>query len=95
MTKYTIAAALAALVSANAATDHVYGGLAQGNPDLSVPHTSTDVLGVQPGVGTSFDVYYGLAQGNSSLFQAREWTGESGDLPNVYEGFRASPDLSY
>jgi hypothetical protein len=93
MTKYAIAAALAAFVSANAGAD--YQALVKGNPDASVYQPSAEIAGVQPGVGSSFDLYYGLAEGNPSLFQTRERTGDAGDRPNIYEGFRANPDLSY
>jgi hypothetical protein len=88
-----IAAAFAALTSGIASAD--YEGLLRGNPDASVYSHDSEMLGVRPGVGASFDVYHGLADGNPNLFQSREHTGEAGERPNIYRHFRANPDLTY
>ena len=88
-----IAAAFAALISGAAFAD--YEALLKGNPDASVYAQDTEMAGVRPGVGGSFDVYHGLADGNPSLFQTRERTGEAGERPDIYQGLRANPDLTY
>ena len=88
-----IAAAFAALTSGIASAD--YEGLLRGNPDAFVYSHDSEMLGVRPGVGSSFDVYHGLADGNPNLFQSREHTGEAGERPNIYRHFRANPDLTY
>jgi hypothetical protein len=95
MTKHAIAFIVAAALSSGAFADSVYRGLAKGNPDLNNGQGFQPVLGVQPGVGTSFDVYRGLAKGNSDLFQRRESTGGSGARPDIYQGLGRNPDLSY
>lgn len=94
MTKYAIALAIAAL-SANAAADHVYHGIAQGNADLSTSHPSDRSVGARPMAATSFDIYRGLAVGNDDLFQSRQWVGAAGSRPNIYRGLSPSPDLAY
>ncbi|EGV19016.1 hypothetical protein [Thiocapsa marina] len=55
-TKSALALAVT-LFAANIAADTVYQGFAEGNPDLFA-HTreSVPALGVQPGVGDSFDL---------------------------------------
>ncbi len=95
MTKHAIAFIAAAALSSGAFADSVYHGLANGNPDLDNGQGFQPVLGVQPGVGTSFDVYHGLAKGNPDLFQRRESTGSSGPRPDIYHALGRNPDLSY
>ena len=95
ITKYTIAFVAVAALSASAFADDVYRGLASGNPDLNNGHSVDQIVGVQPGVGTSFDVYRGLAKGNPDLFQRREATSDSGSRPDIYQGYKGNPDLRY
>lgn len=52
-------------------------------------------MGVQPGIGSSFDPYSGLAEGNRDLFQQRQGEGGTGDFPNVYGPLGGSPDISW
>ncbi len=91
----TIAFTLFATLSSGAFADHVYRGLAEGNPDLNNGQHAAPITGVQPGVGTSFDIYRGLAKGNQDLFQRREQTGSAGARPDIYQGLGRNPDLSY
>lgn len=95
MTKHTIAFLVAAALSSGAFADSIYHGLAKGNPDLNHGQGFQPVIGVQPGVGTSFDVYRGLAKGNQDLFQRREATGSAGPRPDIYQGLGRNQDLSY
>lgn len=91
--KTLILATTITLAAAGASAHDVYGGLAEGNPDINDQHPQ--VLGVQPGVGTVTDIYSGLADGNADLFQRREHTGGSGPRPDIYQGLRGNPDLTY
>jgi hypothetical protein len=91
--KTLILASAVTLAAAGASAHDVYGGLAEGNPDLFDQHP--EVLGVQPGVGTVTDIYNGLADGNRDLFQRRESTGSAGPRPDVYQSQRGNQDLSY
>lgn len=93
MTKFAIAATLAAFVSVPAFAD--YESLVSGNPDSGAGWRGSEIVGVHPAVGSSFDVYHGLAEGNPDLFQQREWTGDAGSLPDIYHDARGNPDLSY
>jgi hypothetical protein len=95
MTKYVTAFIFATALSASACADSIYHRLAKGNQDLNNGQGFQPVLGVQPGVGTSFDVYRGLAKGNPDLFQRRESTGSTGPRPDIYQGLGRNPDLSY
>ncbi len=56
MTKHAIAFIVAAVLSSGAFADTIYHGLAKGNPDPNNGQGFQPVLGVQPGVGTSFDL---------------------------------------
>lgn len=95
MTKHTIAFALAVTLSSAAFADHVYRGLAQGNPDLNNGQHAAPITGVQPGVGTNFHIYRGLAKGNQDLFPRRQPTGSAGARPDIYQGLGRNPDLPY
>jgi hypothetical protein len=84
------------LFAANIAADSVYKGLADGNPDL-FQHTrgSVATVGIQPGVGDSFDLYHGLADGNAELFSPVQDDKNSGPRPNIYLGFGPTGDPTY
>ncbi len=95
MTKYAITIA-AALFSATTLADEVYHGLAAGNPDLFDGNQyRAESVGIQPGIGDSFDIYLGLGIGNQDLFNPVSAPRVSGSRPNIYQGFRANPDLHY
>lgn len=84
------------LFAANIAADTIYNGFADGNPDLFQSNRgSVAAVGVQPGVGDSFDLYHGLADGNSELFSAVENDKVNGPRPNIYQGFGPTGDLTF
>jgi hypothetical protein len=67
--KTIIAAVAATLFSAGVSAADFYSGLATGNRDLGPMRYSADAsMGVQPGIGDSFDHYQGLSAGNPDLF---------------------------
>jgi hypothetical protein len=95
ITKSALALAVT-LFAANIAADTVYQGFADGNPDLFA-HTreSVPAVGIQPGVGDSFDLYHGLADGNSELFRPVQDNKNNGPRPDIYRNFGPTGDLSY
>jgi hypothetical protein len=95
MTKSAIALAMT-LFAANIAADTVYNGFADGNPDLFQHNRGSAVtIGIQPGVGDSFDLYHGLADGNSELFSPVQDDKVNGPRPGIYQGFGPTGDLTY
>jgi hypothetical protein len=95
MTKYAIAFA-ATFFTASVTAGNVYQGLAQGNPDLSSgDRTAAGVVGIQPGVGDSFDIYNGLADLNDDLFGTIVDTKQNGPRPDIYHNLRGNPDLRF
>jgi hypothetical protein len=71
-----------------------YHGLADGNPDLrSLTYDAPDVVGVQPGVGDSFDRYHGLADGNPDLFKRFDAELSDHTPPDIYGEVSDNPDL--
>ena len=94
--KQLLIAAAATIFAAGVSAHDVYGDLGRGNTELFDKHAPADgAMGVQPGVGSSFDPYSGLAEGNRDLFQQRQSEGGSGDIPNVYGPLGGSPDISW
>ncbi len=84
------------LFAANIAADSVYKGLADGNPDLfQYTRGSVATVGIQPGVGDSFDLYHGLADGNSELFSPVQDDKNHGPRPDIYGNFGPTRDLNY
>ncbi|MFB1492435.1 MULTISPECIES: hypothetical protein [unclassified Thiocapsa] len=95
ITKSALALAVT-LFAANIAADTVYQGFADGNPDLFVySRESVPAVGIQPGVGDSFDLYHGLADGNSELFSPVQDDKNHGPRPDIYGNFGPTGDLSY
>jgi hypothetical protein len=93
----TIATAIAAaLFATGASAANIYGGFGNNNPDLSVGYASApmDVIGVQPGIGASFDRYHGWADNNPDLFRATGGSGSTHQPPDRYGSFDdGNPDL--
>jgi hypothetical protein len=95
ITKSALALAVT-LFAANIAADSVYQGFADGNPDLfQYTRGSVATVGIQPGVGDSFDLYHGLADGNSELFSPVQDDKDNGPRPDIYRGFGPAGDLTY
>lgn len=100
--KLLSAAILLALVATTATAEHVYKGLAEGNPDLGERHTQTDpATNLEAGKsGTDqFDMHHGLSEGNPDLSQppgSLDKTGASAAHSDVdmHGGFSGNPDLS-
>ena len=95
MTKHATAFFVDAVLSSGASADPVYRGLAKGNADLKNGQGRQPALGVQPGVGTAFDINRGLAKDNGDLFQRREATGDAAPHLDIYHGLGRNPDLTY
>ena len=94
--KTLIVTAAVVLFTTGAYADDVYHGLADGNSDLFDQHRSGESMAaVQPGIGDNFDRYWGLADGNPDLFKRGQDSGIASDDPQIYQGFRDNPDLSY
>ncbi len=71
-----------------------YQGFAVGNPDLrTVAFDAADVVGVQPGVGSSIDRYHGWADDNPDLFQRFDAEVTDHTPPDIYGGLNGNPDL--
>jgi hypothetical protein len=94
--KTLIAAVATVLFAANAAGHDVYRSLGMDNTDLFDEHAPAErTAGVQPSVGDSFDRYWGLADENPDLFGPVS-AGATGSIdPQIYQGVRGNPDLSY
>jgi hypothetical protein len=84
-------------IGVGASANDVYGGFAEGNPDLSDQHQPTEAMAaVQPSVGDRFDRYQGFADDNPDLFKAdRSGPIHTGSDPQFYGGFGGNPDLRY
>ena len=94
--KTIITAVAATLFTASVSATDLYRGLEEGNTDLSTQVSVDEFIGVQPGVGDSFDLYGGIGDGNGDLFKAdRSGSTDSGDAPNIYMNISGNPDLSF
>ena len=93
----TIITAAAALFAVNVSAANIYGGLGEGNSDLSNQRVSAhDFAGVQPSIGDSVSRYHGWDDGNPDLFksegsQSRTSTG----APDIYMNVDGNPDLQF
>ncbi|MEN8175156.1 MAG: hypothetical protein ABFS23_05305 [Pseudomonadota bacterium] len=98
--KRTILTLAASIFATGVGADSIYGGFADGNPDL-YPHSTKDtgVTAVQPAIGSDADIYHGFEVGNPDLFSPTGVTvhpsrGETADASDVYGGFAEdNPDL--
>lgn len=95
--KTIIMSAAAALFAVNVGAVEIYDHFGKGNGDLVAERpTAEDFVGVQPGIGDSFDRYHGLAEGNGDLFTAaRGAPMDSGEGPDIYTGLNGNPDLQF
>jgi hypothetical protein len=91
-----------ALVASAASADHVYKGIAEGNPDLGEPHPQADSatnLSARRAGTDSIDLHHGLSVGNPDLSQpprtsgAKQMTGRHSDV-DIHGAFSGNPDLS-
>ena len=97
MMKRLLAVIASSFFAAGASAAGFYGGLDEGNSDLSTQRVSAeDFAGVQPSIGDSVERYQGWADGNPDLFEA-DFSGptDGGDNPDIYMLFSDSPDLQY
>lgn len=85
------------LIAAPVAAEHVYGGLAKGNPDVEQhPEQPTAVQTPSTEESVSKAVYDGLAKDNPDLVGEREpRVGPASENPEIYEAAQPNPDLSY
>ena len=92
-----IATAIAtALLATGTNAANIYHGFGGDNPDLSVGYASiqTNVTGIQPGVGNSFDRYHGWADNNPDLFRFTGASRSAHESPDRYGNFDdGNPDL--
>ncbi len=80
--------------SVTAAGSSIYGGFAEGNPDLYPSDENRMITGSHPGVGDSYNVYQGdWARGNSDLFTGTRGDTMKSGFPDIYQGFGDNPDL--
>lgn len=72
----------------------IYGGFADGNPDLYPSNENRMVTSSRPGVGDSDNVYQGSwSRGNSDLFSGTHGDTKRSGFPDIYQGFGDNPDL--
>ncbi|MEN8175622.1 MAG: hypothetical protein ABFS23_07655 [Pseudomonadota bacterium] len=97
--KRTILTLAALAFATGAGADSIYGGFADGNPDL-YPHSQKDlqVTAMQPAIGSDVNIYHGFEVGNPDLFTPRGVTvqsrGDTADAHDVYGAFaEGNPDL--
>ena len=95
--KSLLAVIASGLFVAGVSAHDVYSGLGKGNSDVFDEHPPTNhTVAVQPSIGDSFDRYHGWADDNPDLFNSdRSGPTDAGDAPNIYQGFRGSPDLRF
>jgi hypothetical protein len=95
--KYVTTAIAATLFAVTANASDIYGGLGEGNSDLSTQRLSADdFAGVQPSIGDSVDRYHGWADGNPDLFKGEEsGSGSGSEAPDIYSGVSGNPDLQF
>jgi len=67
--KTIITAIAATLFTASVSATDIYSVLDKGNMDLMGKSFGSDVTGVQPSVGDSFDRFPGFTDGNPDFFQ--------------------------
>jgi hypothetical protein len=85
------------LIAAPVAAEHVYGGLAKGNPDIEQhPEQPAPVGTPSKEESVSRTVYDGLAKGNPDLVGERAPSeGPTSRNPDIYQAAQPNPDLSY
>ena len=101
LTTSVFATAISAVLFAgavSAAGSSIYGGFADGNPDLYPRDDSirshSMVTASAPGVGDSHNHYQGgWARGNSDLFHSKQGAPGRSEFPDIYHGFADNPDL--
>jgi hypothetical protein len=81
---------LAACITGVASADDtsIYGGFANGNPDLYPSGGDNTVSATAPGVGDSYNHYQGdWAKGNEDLFMSIPEQADHSRYPEIYHGF--------
>jgi hypothetical protein len=92
-----ISALTLALFLAPVGATHVYKGWAEDNPDLSGHREQSDfaAMELRERVDTGVDIYRGLDEGNRDLYTPPQTRSGGTPDPQIYRGFRESPDLTW
>lgn len=98
----TLLLAMLAMLATAVSAEHVYKGIAEGNPELGEPHTRTDSrtnLSARAAGTDRIDIHHGLSLGNPDLSRPPRTgdephvTGRHSDI-DIHGAFSGNPDLS-